>query len=276
MSLGIAADEFRAFSKIAYEKAGITLRPGKESMVAARIARRMRALNIDTPGAYRDYLESDENGDELVAFLDAISTNVTSFFREEEHFDILREHVEARIEAGQTKFRFWSAACSSGQEPYTLAMVLDRVFARVGRGPFDWRILGTDISTKVLEQAVRGEYDEREMERIPDEYRSSAFVKVKGATQPQWRVSDRLRGHLLFRRLNLAEPPFPMGGPMDIILCRNVMIYFDGVVRQGIVDEAQRLLAPGGLFVISHTETLASVRTSLRMIQPSVARKETR
>ncbi|MCK6548173.1 protein-glutamate O-methyltransferase CheR [Myxococcota bacterium] len=271
MSVGLASDEFHAFSRIAYEKAGITLRPGKESMVAARIARRMRALGLDTPSAYRDYLEQDASGDELVAFLDAISTNVTSFFREEEHFEIVRKHVQGLVDAGRQRMRFWSAACSSGQEPYTLAMVLDRV---LGRKVIDWRILGTDISTRVLEQAGRAEYDEREMEKVPEDYRASAFVRVKGANKPTWRVAEHLRAHMLFRRLSLSEPPFPMGGPMDVILCRNVMIYFDQTVRQGIVDEAERLLAPGGLFIISHTETLASCRTRLRLIRPSVARKE--
>lgn len=265
--------EFTAFARIAYERAGIALRPGKESLVAARVSRRVRALNLPDAQAYRKLLESDSTGTEVVAFLDAISTNVTSFFREEEHFERISQHVTQLLQAGKTRLRFWSAACSSGEEPYTLAMVVDRI---IGDQPIDWRILATDISTAMLDRASQGVYRERDVAPVAERYRRTSFTRAPSGTvdgEPAWQIVPRLRSRLVLRRVNLSQTPFAMPGPLDVILCRNVMIYFDDTVRQGIVHEAERLLAPGGLFIISHTETLAALKTNLRGEAPSIARK---
>lgn len=260
---------FARFADIAYESAGIMLKPGKESLVLARVTRRVRALGLKSVQEYADYLQNDKTDNELVHFLDVISTNVTSFFREKEHFDFLRVLVDEAARTGKRRLRFWSAASSSGEEPYTLAMVLDDVLgSRV-----DWRILATDVSTQVLGRAAKAVYGERTVEPVPAAFRQKYLRKegvAKAGEEALWSVVPQLRDRVLFRRLNLAQPPFPMRGPLDVILCRNVMIYFDDAVRLGIVREAERLLVDGGVFITSHTETLTGLKIALRAQSPSI------
>lgn len=259
---------FARFAGIAYEAAGIRLKVGKESLVLARVTRRLRALQMASIEAYADYLERDTTGTELVHFLDAISTNVTSFFREREHFDYIARWVSEAARSGRKRMRFWSAACSSGEEPYTLAMVLDDTLGK----SVDWRILATDVSTQVLERAGRGLYSERTVEQVPGNYRSRYLqrTQVAGEAEPLWAVAPGLRQKIVFRRMNLAQPPYPMKGPLDIVMCRNVMIYFDDAIRLGIVKEAERMLVPGGAFITSHTETLAALHIELKAHIPSI------
>ena len=260
---------FARFAEIAYESAGIKLKPGKESLVLARVNRRVRALGLKTVQEYADYLQNDKTENELVHFLDVISTNVTSFFREKEHFDFLRVLVDEAARSGKRRLRFWSAACSSGEEPYTLAMVLDDMLG----SSVDWRILATDVSTQVLGRAAKAVYGERTVEPVPAAFRQKYLRKegvAKTGEEALWAVVPPLRDRVMFRRLNLAQPPFPMRGPMDVIMCRNVMIYFDDVVRLGIVREAERLLVDGGVFITSHTETLTGLKMGLRAQSPSI------
>lgn len=260
---------FARFADIAYESAGIMLKPGKESLVLARVTRRVRALGLRTVQEYADYLENDKTDNELIHFLDVISTNVTSFFREKEHFDFLRVLADEAARAGKRRLRFWSAASSSGEEPYTLAMVLDDVLG----SSVDWRILATDVSTQVLGRAAKAVYGDRTIEPVPAAFRQRYLRRegpAKAGEEALWSVVPQLRERVLFRRLNLAQPPFPMRGPMDVIMCRNVMIYFDDTVRLGIVREAERLLVPGGVFITSHTETLTGLKMALRTQSPSI------
>lgn len=254
---------------LAYEKAGIDLGPSKETLVAARVGKRMRALDLPHEEAYCDFLAADESGREMVHFLDAISTNFTSFFREADHFEALKDLVRPKMTAGQRRFRFWSAACSSGEEPYTMAMTLAEVLDRPG---IDWRILASDISTRVLATATEGVYREDQVRTVPSHLRNRYFLHRHGipAEEDLYRVSPSLKDRVTFRRINLSTPPVPMNGPMDAVFCRNVMIYFDTRVRQGLVSEIERMLCPGGLLFISHTETLTGVRTGLVLVSPSV------
>lgn len=262
---------FKKFAELAYHHAGITLKAGKESLVSSRVRRRTVVLKLSGPEAYLDFLEQDGTGREIVHFLDAISTNVTSFFRESEHFQMLAERFAEKRREGVRRLRFWSAASSSGEEPYTLAMIAQEVLG----DEVDWRILGTDISTQVLTRAHNGVYAEPTVEPVPPQLRQKYLVRSQEdpRSEPLYQVSDKLRQKLVFRRLNLSQPPFPMQGPFDVILCRNVMIYFDDRVRTGIVREAHRLLAPGGLFITSHTETLATIPHPLETIKPSIYRR---
>ncbi|MFO0725355.1 MAG: CheR family methyltransferase [Myxococcota bacterium] len=264
--------QFARFSKLAYDNAGILLKPGKESLVLARVTRRLRALEMDSVEAYIAHLEGDHTGKELVHFLDVISTNVTSFFREKEHFDYLKTYVGEAAAAGIKRLRFWSAACSSGEEPYTLAMVLDEALGSA----FDWRILATDVSTDVLGRAARGVYANSTVQAVPSTLRSRYMIRDDGSDpqDPLWIMRPELREKVLFRRVNLAQPPFPMRGPFDVVLCRNVMIYFDNIVRLGIVNEVERLLRPGGVFMTSHTESLTGLKINLRMSKPSIYVKD--
>ncbi|HET6439952.1 MAG TPA: CheR family methyltransferase [Anaeromyxobacter sp.] len=261
-------ETFQAFQQIAYQKAGIFLRPGKAALVQARLARRLRELGLSTEREYLDRLRGEGAGDELVLFLDAISTNFTKFFREPDHFEALAKDVEAMVSAGQKRFRIWCAGCSSGEEPYTAAMVLDPLL----KGK-DWRILATDISTRVLSRAAQATYTDEEIGPVPEAIRSRCLEptgRVDGVGR--YTVLRRLRERVVFHRLNLASRPYPMRGPLDAVFCRNVMIYFDRPMRAGLVGEIERVLRPGGHLFIGHSETLNGLETRLRSERPSVYR----
>lgn len=262
---------FRRFCEIAYNKAGISIKEGKESLVSARVSRRLKALGISTPREYLAYLESDRTGEELVSFLDAITTNFTSFFREPDHFTELSSHILTLCEAGSRKLRIWCAASSTGEEPYTIAMTMAE--ALVDRN-IDWRVLATDLSTQVLERATQGVYPEETVGKIPKPLIHKYFSPVSNTRgETVYQVKETLRSRIVFRRLNLIETPYPMSGPLDAILCRNVMIYFDLPVRQALVTQMERLLAPHGMLFIGHAESLAAIKTGLRVVRPSVYRK---
>lgn len=259
---------FQRFCDIAYSKAGIKLRDGKEALVAARVAKRLRVLGLATPAEYLKLLEGDLDGGELVSFLDTISTNFTSFFRESTHFERLHEYLEHCLNAGRKRIRIWCAASSSGEEPYTIAMTAAEVLgSRV-----DWRILATDISTKILTQAQQGIYSEPTLKDVPRHLRTKYFDPAPSARhhQPHWQVNSELRNHVSFKRLNLAKPPFPMKGPLDVVFCRNVMIYFDEPVRRGLVSEIERLISDDGMVCVGHAETLSGIASRLVAVEPSV------
>ncbi|MCK5690125.1 chemotaxis protein CheR [Myxococcota bacterium] len=262
---------FRRFRRIVYDNAGIRLRDGKEALVKARVAKRLRALGLTSLNKYLDYLQKDKSGHELVHLLDVISTNFTSFFREREHFDLLAETLTQLRAGGQKKFRLWSAASSSGEEPYSMAIVAKTVF---GDESIDYQVLATDISTKVLTQADQAIYPSKALQPVTTTERAHGFRKINIGSEVHWEVRPEVQARVLFRRLNLAQPPFPMRGPMDIIFCRNVMIYFDTPVRQRLVAEMEKLLPEGGLLMIGHAETLTGLDTRLKMLTPSVYQKD--
>jgi chemotaxis protein methyltransferase CheR len=256
-------DEFRA---LVYKVSGISLGTNKEALVSSRIGKRMRHLGMEEFSAYLDLVKGNPGGDEMVQLLDAISTNVTSFFRESQHFDLVRELFSGWLKDGQRRFRFWSAACSTGEEPYTLAMTLAETLA--GQ-EVDIKILATDISTRVLAHAAEGEYPEAKLAGIPSGLRAKYFQRGPGR-DADFRVKDQLKRWIVFKRFNLSTPPFPMQGPMDIVLCRNVMIYFDNKTREALVGEIHRMLKPGGHLMVGHAESLTGIRTELANVRPSV------
>ncbi len=264
-------ETFERFRKLVYEKSGITLGPRKESLVAARISKRIRALHLPDHRAYLQYVMEDDSGEELVQLLDAIATNVTSFYREPVHFDFLSQAVTRWRSQGQRRFRFWSAACSTGEEPYTMAITLREA---LGDSDVDQKILATDISTKVLKRCLEGRYSQDNIKPVDTALRSRYFDTAKQDGKTYFTVRETLRRLVVFRRLNLSTPPFPMQGPMDAIFCRNVMIYFDNAVRLRLLNEFQRLLKPGGFLMVGHAESLTGMMTHLRSVQPSIYVKE--
>lgn len=261
---------FKALCSLVYDESGIRIKEGKQLMVSARLGARLRALELDDEEDYLAYLR-EHLDEELVQLLDVISTNVTHFFREAEHFDFLRKHLEQRLIARAERLRIWCAASSTGEEPYSLAMTVADTLATCGRA-VDARILATDISTRVLEVAGRGEYPAEALEPVTKAQRLRHFEAVKTEEGPRLRARPALRSMLVFRRLNLAEPPFRMKGPFDAIFCRNVMIYFDDAVRDPLIDEFRRLLAPDGLLVVGKSESLTRRNDWLERIGPSVYR----
>lgn len=260
---------FHQFRDIAYRRAGIHLRDGKETLVAARVAKRLRALGLGSDREYLEFLESDTSGEELIQFLDVISTNYTSFFREREHFDFLSSRIREWVAQGQRRFRIWCAASSTGEEPYSLVITM---LEATEEHPVDFKILATDISTRALAQAQDGVYEMPRLEPLTRAQLQAYFQPAGNVRRgpPAYRVRPELKEPLRFKRLNLAEPPYPMSGPLDFVFCRNVMMYFDRPVRQGLVAEAERLLRPDGFMVTGHAETLQGLETRLAAITPSV------
>ena len=262
---------FDAFRQLAYDKAGIAIRENKQTLVSGRIAKRMREVGLTSEKDYLEYLTGDRSGEELVRFLDAISTNFTSFFREPDHFEFLTEEVRRWLADGQKSLRIWCAAAATGEEPYSLGMTLAET---IGSAPVEWRLLASDISVTALRTAATGIYPDARLEQVPQAMRRKYLLRNSGAGgEPSSRVNDALRARILFKRVNLATPPFPLRGELDAVFCRNVMIYFDNAVRQRLVTEIERLLRPGGILIVAHSETLNGVRSNLKTLMPSVYRK---
>jgi len=261
---------FEKFRRLVYDKSGISLGEQKEALVAARIGKRMRTLNMESFDAYLKFVTRDESGEEVVHLIDAISTNVTGFFREPEHFDFLAKVLAKWRDSGQTRFRIWSAAGSTGEEPFTLAMVM---LETLGSRASNVRILATDISTQVLERCRVGAYKKERLAAVPSAMRDRYFVRAGNRHSPHYVAKEELRRILLFKRLNLSTPPFPMRGPLDCVFCRNVMIYFDNEVRGKLLAEIYRLLKPGGYLMVGHAESLTGMVSDFKTVRPSIYTK---
>lgn len=258
---------FRQFCDMVYEHAGIRLKPGKESLLKARVGKRLKALGLATLGQYFQVLKEDQGGEELRQFLDVISTNYTSFFREPAHFELLTQKLKSWAAQGRHRFRLWSAAASTGEEPYSMAITAMEALEGFST---DLQILGTDISVRALHVAETARYSERALEAMGRAQRARGFFRRRGDDDRCYEVRPAVRLLVTLRRLNLSAPPFPMHGPLDVVFCRNVMIYFDNRVRQALLSEIERLLAPDGILCIGHAETLTGLRTQLRLVRPSV------
>ena len=274
----ISAEEFDALRTLIKQWCGIHLREGKQTLVRARLNRRLRVLGLDSFSAYVKHLREDESGQEITALLDAISTNVTSFFREANHFAYVREKLMPRWreegESGRLRLRIWSAGCSSGEEPYSIAMSLREGLK--GVEGFDARILATDISTDILAAARRGVYAAEMLEHAPEFCTRSYFdAVVAGDHAGSFRANEELRSMIKFGRLNLMDP-WPMSGPFDAIFCRNVMIYFDPETQARLVARFAALLRPGGILFIGHSESLMGNDCGLANQGPAIYRKEPR
>jgi chemotaxis protein methyltransferase CheR len=255
-------------ARLVYERSGITLHDGKRELIVARLQKRLRALGLDSYGEYLRRVETDATGAELTALLDAIATNHTYFFREEEHFTFLTQRIvpEWRAER-RDPLRMWCAACSTGQEPYTIASCLGSLDP-----PCDFEMLASDLSTKALATARAGVYKVSDLSAVPPDILRKSFEKGLGAQEGLARIHPALQRKIAFRQLNLLEVT-QLGRQFDVIFCRNVMIYFDRAVQQRVVAMLERHLAPGGYLFISHSESLNAVTHQLRWIAPAVYRR---
>ena len=251
---------------IVERESGISIGEDKLELLRNRIRKRLRALGVSSEREYLDILETDLDGRELVHLLDVVSTNHTFFYREPEHFRIFRELMVRLRTERTTEIRIWCAASSSGEEPYTLAMICDEVLAGSAVGA---KILATDISTSVLAKAVRGVYREDQLAKLPQALRTPYFHPLHDEDE-NWEVVPSIKKMVIFKKLNLSKFPFPLTGPLDIIFCRNVMIYFDLELRGRIIRECERLLAPGGHLFLSHSENLLGVQHHLKGLEVGV------
>ena len=256
--------DFRRIAGLTKDVAGINLQPGKEGLVRARLAKRLRALGLAGFAEYLAHVEGDASRAELREMIDALTTNKTSFFREPQHFDVLRDAVLPPLAAAGRAPRLWSAGCSTGEEPYTLAMTLrESLPERLSAAS---RVLATDISGRVLARARAATYAAEMVAEVPAPLRSRHFV---AAPDGQRRVADATRALVRFARLNLMGP-WPMQGPFDAILCRNVMIYFDKATQARLVDRFHDLLAPGGWLFVGHSESLTGLQHRFAYVRPAV------
>ena len=267
-------NDFHALARFAYEHAGIALSDSKRNLVYSRLSRRLRLLGLTSFRQYRDYLSA--NTAELEGFLNAISTNLTKFFREAHHFDHFRSHVAAPFaqKAGRMacrRLRVWSAGCSTGEEPYTIAVVLKHEIDDVHR--HDVRILATDIDTDVLGKAARGLYPASSLNEVPKSYWEFFEPVDAGGQAKNVMVSDDVRALVAFRRLNLMDA-WPFGGSFDAIFCRNVMIYFDAATKAALVERLTQKLVPGGWLYIGHSESLLGAHPGLQLAGRTTYRRD--
>lgn len=262
----ISDKEFGCFQRFIFDEAGITLSPAKKALVCGRLSRRLQHRRLTSFTEYFRLLSSGEDAAEVQTAIDLLTTNETYFFREQKHFDLLRTLATAARGGGRS-FRAWSAACSSGEEVYSIAMVLADVL-----DPHPWELVGSDLSTRVLEQARRGHYTAGRTRQIPAEYLKRFCLKGKGIQEGTLLVDRSLRSRVHFRQVNLNEPLPPLG-QLDVVFLRNVMIYFNTDTKRQVVARVLSLLRPGGYFLIGHSESLNDISTAVRQIAPAVYRK---
>lgn len=265
---------FQRMSSFVYEQVGIKLPAGKQVMLEARLQKRLRALGHASYDQYAEFLFTPEGQrTELQHFIDVVTTNTTEFFRESKHFDHLAAQVIPQWIAkhGHSRpFRVWSAGCSAGMEPYTLAMVLSEAATR--NPGFAFSILATDISSRVLEQAVRAIYEMERVNSIPEHYRRKYLLRSKDKNKRLIRMAPEIRACVHFERLNFMDD-FKVGDPMDVIFCRNVIIYFDKPTQEGVFGRFCTCLRPGGHLFIGHSESLAGMRLPLETVAPTIYRR---
>lgn len=261
---------FERFRAIIYKESGIVIAPEKLPLLSNRINKRLSQLGIKSEKDYLHIIETQLDGEELVQLIDVVSTNVTHFYREPGHFPVYQEFLSSLARTSQRTIKVWCAAASSGEEPYTLAFEAESALRNTN---CDYRILGTDICTKVLNVAIQRTYSDGSVQSIPADIRSKHLVPNIINGDRVWVVSEEISKHLLFKRMNLVSYPYPVQGPIDVIFCRNVMIYFDTATRAKIVKEFWRILRPGGLLFLSHSENLLGVDHGYEKVSGSIFRK---
>jgi chemotaxis protein methyltransferase CheR len=264
----LGAEHFRKISALVYQRAGINLKQGKEALVRARLMKRLRRLRMERVQDYLELIESDRGGEEIAALIDVMTTNKTSFFREMDHFDFLRERVLPGLRG--PRLRFWSAACSSGEEPYSLAMLLCECLPGIAR--MDVRILATDISLRMLDKARRAVYPAQAAAELPAPVYRRYLPAAPGGRGAEVQVAPEAAGLVHFAYLNLMDP-WPMRGPFQVIFCRNVMIYFDRDTQQRLVNRFWDYLGEGGFLFVGHSEGLSAIKHRFRYVRPAVYQK---
>lgn len=252
--------DFERIRKLIYREAGIKLSPSKRTMAYGRLVRRLRSLGMRSFTDYLDLVESD-SGQELQAFTNALTTNLTSFFREGHHFPVLVEHLTPRV--NRREVLVWCAGCSTGEEPYSIAMAIVAAF---GHAAARIHILATDVDTNVLETAERGVYPIERIEKLPAGYKERFFYQGTGKNAGYVKVRPELSKSIIFRQVNLLESSWPVRAPIDAIFCRNVMIYFDKATQYGILKRFAGLLDDGGLLFAGHSENFTQAGDIFRSL----------
>ncbi len=268
----ITKSEFDKIAAYVHQHFGIYLKPEKEALVTGRLQSLLPELGYDSFTDYFAYVVSDRTGQAAETLINRISTNHTYFMREPEHFYHFRDVVLPGLAKTipDHDLRVWCAASSSGEEPYTLAMLIDEFFGRSKIG-WDTKLLATDVSTRVLEIATKGQYSADRIEPLPDSWKKNYFIRKDPDT---YEVAPRLKSEVIFRNFNLMSPTFPFRKRFHVIFCRNVMIYFDGETRLNLIRKLYEFTEPGGYLYLGHSESLGRENTGYRYVMPAVYRKE--
>jgi len=270
---GLSSRNFEALSRYIYDYSGIKMPITKLTMLEGRLRRRLRATGIPSFNAYCDYLFKHGGIEKEAIFLiDAVTTNKTDFFREPKHFEFMEQvGLPELAAAGHRRLRLWSAACSIGAEPYTMAMVMQD-FAE-SRSGIDYRILATDLSTDVLGAARRGVYPRDMIQPVPAEMQRRYVMVSRDAGRGEVRIHPRLRSAIGFARMNLMDSAYRVGDPMHMIFCRNVLIYFDKPTQAKVLSRLCDCLAPGGFLYVGHSETVTGISLPVRQVANTVFKK---
>lgn len=258
-------EDFQKVRKIIHDYCGIAINEGKEALVQSRLLKRMRKLNITDFGQYLEYIERERPGGEFLSFVDVLTTNKTNFFRENKHFEFIGREIFPKMKGRNVKW--WSAGCSSGEEPVTMGMLLNEAKPSV-----QWnsaKILATDISRQVLQVAKSGIYSDHKVADVPPGILKKYFTKTPDNA---YKVADHIHKMITYGRLNLTDQ-WPMKGDFQIIMCRNVMIYFNRQTQEDIIRKFHKLLEPGGYLFLGHSESMNSTALGFDNVAPAVYRK---
>ena len=266
--------EFKKIGAYIEKNVGIKMPPEKRMMMQSRLASRLKALHLDSYKAYIDYVFSGKDTDnhELIMMIDAMTTNLTEFFREPQHFDFMR-NVALPGYATQklNKIKIWSAGCSTGQEPYTLSMVMSEYIKQNPLGSIrDFSVLATDISTKVLDKAASAVYPMDAVKGVPQQIMHQYFLKGKNPANPAVRLKQDIRSHVNFMRLNFMDDEYGFRDTFQIIFCRNVLIYFDKANQEKVIRQFLRYLEPNGYLFLGHSETIFGMDLPFKTVAPTV------
>lgn len=268
-------NDFKKLSDFIYNNYGINLYPNKKILVKSRLQKRLLHLGINSYEEYCEFvLNKDSDRKEAVEMINRLSTNKTDFFRESDHFKyitdtLLTDYLPKTV---SRKLTVWSAGCSSGEEPYTIAMVLNDLKKKIPQ--FDYSIYASDISTSVLQKASKAIYSNTVIEQIPFNYRKNYLLKSKNKSKNEIRISPVLRNKIEFFRYNLLNSKLPFKTPLDIIFCRNTLIYFDRQTQKRVVEKLLGCLREGGYLFLGHSESLINISLPLEHVAPSVYRKK--
>lgn len=265
----ITDQEFSQFRALLYEESGINLSEHKKTLLVSRLTKRLRKLEMQTFSEYYNYVVNEVNGgEEFIQMLDLLSTNKTDFFRESKHFDFLKNRIMPELEHLK-KIRIWSSACSSGEEPYSIAITLCEF---MGSMRWDCKILASDLSTRVLAHAANGVYEKERVKEL-DKTRLHRYF-LKGKNNDKVKVKKQLSEMIVFKRINLMHENFPIKTPLDLIFCRNVMIYFDKKTQERLVNNFYRYLRPNGYLFIGHSESLQWLDTPFVPVAATIYQKK--
>jgi chemotaxis protein methyltransferase CheR len=269
--ISITEKEFWQIVNLLKDKYGINLSQ-KKNLIVGRLQNHLRRSNFESFSEFFDYVVNDRTGEAITLLINKLTTNYTFFLREIEHFDFFKGTVLQHIVKTEKSrdMRIWSAGCSSGEEPYSIAMCVADFFGD-SKGGWDSKILATDISERVLSLAAEGRYLSESLESLPASWRANYFVRAGGEYD---QVVDRLRREIIFRKFNLMESVFPFKKKFHIIWCRNVMIYFDAQTKKALIDKFYEQTEPGGYLFIGHSESIARSDTKYKYVMPAIYRKE--